>query len=385
MAERTRRSATPPHAAQPTSDHPSTSQLPPASSSTVLSAPSTSTAAASPRQLPQEDIDQDDDPTLPAPIRHTSTARQRPYSGSPSAPARQLLGRRQRSESDDERDLPRSSGINSLSDSRGPKRRRAGSMSAEGEGEASSNGTPRGLTGDSRAPQRSFPRPATNGTHKAPTSSVNGSSHQNGKQQFRDLVPNTPYFGHDREEVTRILIQALSDMGYHSAAQSVSKDSGYELESPTVAAFRTAVIQGSWTEAEQFLFGAATAADAQDQSGNGLVLVEGADRDAMRFCIRQQKYLELLELRDYRQALSVLRTELTPLSQDAKKLNFLSPLLMCQSADEVKTKADWDGAGGQSRYHLLSSLSSKCGHSYVSGDRDADPGHRVHIAFCHAP
>lgn len=363
MAERSRRSATPPHTAQSTSDHPSTSQLPPASSSTVLSAPSTFTTAASRPQLPQQHTGQHDDPTLLlASARNPSTTRQRPSPGSSSAPARQLLGRRQRSESDLEQDFHRSSGTNSTSDPRRPKRRRAGSMSAEGDGEASSNGTSSGLTSDSRAPQRSLTRPATNGTHKAPTSSVNGSSQQNGKQQSRDLPPTTPYFGHDREEVTRILIQALSDMGYHSAAQSVSKDSGYELESPTVAAFRTAVIQGSWAEAEQFLFGATTAADAQDRSGNGLVLVEGADRDAMRFCIRQQKYLELLELRDYRQALSVLRTELTPLSQDAKKLNFLSPLLMCQSADEVKAKADWDGAGGQSRYHLLSSLSSKCGY-----------------------
>lgn len=155
-------------------------------------------------------------------------------------------------------------------------------------------------------------------------------------------------------------------MGYHSAAQSVSKDSGYELESPTVAAFRSAVIEGSWEEAERFLFGATPAAGAPNRAGNGshgngLVLVEGADGDAMRFCIRQQKYLELLERRDYRQALSTLRTELTPLNQDAQKLHFLSSLLMCQSADEVKAKADWDGAKGESRHHLLSGLSSKCG------------------------
>lgn len=233
-------------------------------------------------------------------------------------------------------------------------------MSADGDGEASSNGTSRGLTGGSRAPQPSPPGAATNGTHKASASSVNGSSLQNGKRQSRDAAPTTPYFGHDREEVTRILIQALSDMGYHSAAQSVSRDSGYELESPTVAAFRSAVIHGSWMEAEEFLFGAALATDSEqeNESGDGLVLVEGSDRDAMRFCIREQKYLELLELRDYRQALSVLRTELTPLNQDPQKLHFLSSLLMCQSADDVKKKADWDGAHGESRHHLLSSLSS---------------------------
>lgn len=151
------------------------------------------------------------------------------------------------------------------------------------------------------------------------------------------------------------MIQALSDLGHRAAAESVSRDSGYELESPTVAAFRSAVMNGSWDEAEELLFGAAEA-DGQDRLG--LLLVEGANPDIMRFRIRQQKYLELLEHRDLRQALSVLRTELTPLNQDPQQLNFLSTLLMCQSADDIKAKAHWDGAEGQSRHHLLAELSS---------------------------
>ncbi|KAF3771233.1 WD domain protein [Cryphonectria parasitica EP155] len=247
-------------------------------------------------------------------------------------------------------------------------------MSAEGDGEASSNGTTRGLNSDWPPPQRSFQGVATNGTHKATASSLNGSSLQNGKQQSREpAAPTTPYFGHNREEVTRILIQALSDMGYHSAAQSVSRDSGYELESPAVAAFRSALLNGSWTEAEQSLEGAAMAVDSQDRAGNGLVLMEGSSRDAMRFSIRQQKYLELLELRDYRQALSVLRTELTPLSQDPQLLHFLSSLLMCQSSEDVKSKADWDGARGMSRRNLLSNLSKRISPSVML------PEHRLAV------
>lgn len=227
-------------------------------------------------------------------------------------------------------------------------------MSADGDGEASSNGISRGPAGPLRTQQRTFQGPATNGTHKAPTAAMNGSSRQNGKQQSHAAIPTTSYFGHDREEVTRILIQALSDLGHRAAAESVSRDSGYELESPTVAAFRSAVIDGSWDEAEKLLFGT-TEADGH----GGLQLVEGADPDIMRFRIRQQKFLELLEHRDLRQALSVLRTELTPLNQDPQQLNFLSTLLMCQSADDIKTKAHWDGAEGQSRHHLLAELSSK--------------------------
>ncbi|POS83568.1 hypothetical protein EPUL_003261 [Erysiphe pulchra] len=165
---------------------------------------------------------------------------------------------------------------------------------------------------------------------------------------------DSSYFGHDREEVTRILQQALSDLGFSKSALVLSEESGFELESPAVAEFRNAVIQGDWAHAEELLFGGPS-----DQSGQGLALRDGADISGMRFWLRQQKYLELLEKRDTGSALMVLRFELTPLYQDTGKLHFLSSLLMCQSADDLKAKAEWDGAAGNSRYNLLSDL-CKC-------------------------
>ncbi|KAK3327676.1 WD domain-containing protein [Cercophora scortea] len=195
---------------------------------------------------------------------------------------------------------------------------------------------------------------SSNGTHKA---SVNGSS-QNGKEAAHiSHASQSKYFGHDREEVTRLLIQALTDMGYQKAADSVSADSGYELESPTVAAFRTAVLDGAWGRAEELLAGA-TSSGVRQLGANGLVLAPGADRNIMRVWLRQQKFLELLERREIPRALVVLRNELTPLcSEQFQKINFLSSLLMCQSSADLMAKADWDGADGQSRQVLLSELS----------------------------
>lgn len=170
----------------------------------------------------------------------------------------------------------------------------------------------------------SHPQSTTNG---APSSYTNGAS-----STSRVLAPT--YFGHDREEVTRILIQSLSDLGYNGAAGTLSRESGYELESPTVAAFRNSVLQGEWAEAESLLFGSHPAAgeggggvsisNGNSHPSGGLVLAEGAEKDQMLFWLRQQKFLELLEERDLGNALMVLRQELTPLHQDIGKLHALS-------------------------------------------------------------
>ncbi|KAG5979042.1 hypothetical protein E4U55_005630 [Claviceps digitariae] len=202
------------------------------------------------------------------------------------------------------------------------------------------------------------PERVANGTHKTAPLVANGSS---SGDKVAVLAPRpSTYLGHNREEVTRILIQALSDMGYQAAAESVSQDSGYKLESPAVAAFRSAVLDGSWNEAEELLTGATISGQdgGHGVQGNGLVLAPGSNRTMMRFWLRQQKFLELLEGRDTSRALHVLRTELTPLHHDTGKLHLLSSLLMCPTTHDLMKKANWDGARGESRKMLLAELSS---------------------------
>ncbi|AEO63391.1 uncharacterized protein THITE_2108573 [Thermothielavioides terrestris NRRL 8126] len=165
------------------------------------------------------------------------------------------------------------------------------------------------------------------------------------------------YLGHDREQITRILIQALNELGYHAAAESVAEESGFQVESPDVVAFRHAVLGGDWVKAEQLLSRDSGRRPGQG-SGDGLVLAPGADRNAMRFQIRQQKFLELLERRETSQALTVLRNELSPLCSDQHQtLHLLSRFLMCQDAEDLRSRANWDGADGRSRQLLLERLS----------------------------
>ncbi|KYK58650.1 WD domain-containing protein [Drechmeria coniospora] len=343
------------------SDHPSTPPPDPAPLSTAISAPTPTT--------PRRVRDRGASSGASAVANIASSAARAPEA---STPAPQVLGRRRRSSgsqpqgesvasfADADADADADSSSAGAAAEHPPKRRRRDSivMLVDGSETGHSNGSaaPR-----SNGSTTASPNGVTNGARKL-SLTTNGSS--NGER-----TAATTYFGHNREEVTRILIQALSDMGYQAAAESVSRDSGYSLESHTVSAFRSAVLAGSWAEAEELLAGAALAessAAAASQgggsgggngNGNGLVLAAAADRDLMKFWLRQQKFLELLEEREMGRALVVLRGELTPLYQDTDKLHFLSSLLMCTSAKDLMAKAQWDGAQGLSRKQLLSELS----------------------------
>jgi hypothetical protein len=213
----------------------------------------------------------------------------------------------------------------------------------------------------SETPKRSQSPHVSNGSSNghSPLLSKNLNGHANGKVESNGSVAarnghgavaprplSTKWFGHDREEVTRILIQSLTDLGYQTSARALSRESGFDLEGPTVAAFRSAVLQGEWAEAEALLFGT----DSYDSGGGvgindrgeksidttgrdswrfqgytgGLTLAEGANKNEMLFWLRQQKYLEYLEKKDLGPALMVLRQELAPLNQDVPRLHHLS-------------------------------------------------------------
>ena len=199
---------------------------------------------------------------------------------------------------------------------------------------------PSGSNGTQRQTNGSLPFSHKNGISNSANghSSPNGtlSIHTNGFSSSVTKARSPKFYGHDREEVTRLLIQGLGDLGYESSASRLSQESGYEVESPTVAAFRRAILQGEWSEAQSLLFRPDSTPDGGGVSiSNGhsprlqkMEFVEGADEAYMRFIIREQKYLECLEKQDTNGALVVLQTELQPLhwdrNWDRSRLNALS-------------------------------------------------------------
>ncbi|PYH46288.1 WD domain protein [Aspergillus saccharolyticus JOP 1030-1] len=252
-----------------------------------------------------------------------------------------------------------------------PKRRRLANMRPDGI--SSTNGSSHTLNGSPASPSQKAAFPlALNGQASHTTS--NGDLHTNGSQKSK--LNSSTYFGHDREEVTRILIQSLYELGYDGAASLLSKESGYQLESPAVATFRNAVLEGRWAEAEHILVQSFNY-DRDEGRGGGhgeqlankerLVLVKHAEKNEMLFHLRQQKFLELLEARDLGAALMVLRQELTPLNYDIGRLHALSSLLMCPP-EHLHDQAGWDGPISSSRERLLSELSKSISPSVMIPD-----------------
>lgn len=158
-------------------------------------------------------------------------------------------------------------------------------------------------------------------------------------------------------------------MGYENAANALSSESGYEVESSEVAQFRSAILSGRWSEAERILSGS-----REDEGGgrppsadHGLVLAENADIRQMKFWIRQQKFLELLVTRNLLAALKVLRDELTPLGRDTFQLHTLASLLMCTQS-ELEAQLRWPSDSRESRQNLLEDLTRSIAPSVMIRD-----------------
>ncbi|KAL1755957.1 WD40-repeat-containing domain protein [Schizophyllum commune] len=201
-------------------------------------------------------------------------------------------------------------------------------------GAGPSNGFKKGLTANGAS------APAGNG-FAAP---------KHGKSTARvDLQGTALYPGSyvDREEFIRLIVQSLRDVGYEESATALEHESGYAMEATDVSDFRQYVMDGQWTKAESVL----TRLVASDD--------EAGLWDA-RFLLSQQKYLELLEAKKLSAALNVLRNEIRPMGLEPDRLHVLSSYLMCEDPDDLRERAQWDGARGTSRQRLLTEI-----HRYV--------------------
>ncbi|KAH8947428.1 hypothetical protein BDL97_11G040600 [Sphagnum fallax] len=143
-------------------------------------------------------------------------------------------------------------------------------------------------------------------------------------------------------EFVRIIAQALFSLGYQQAGSMLEQESGIMLQSPVVAEFRQDILAGQW-----------------DKSLGTLCMIGPIDKETLKsasFLILQQKFLELLDHGETSAALKTLRSEISTLDINTQRVHQLASFIMCPSREVLLDKADWRGAGEDSRIHLLEEL-----------------------------
>jgi WD repeat-containing protein 26 len=113
-----------------------------------------------------------------------------------------------------------------------------------------------------------------------------------------------------REEYIRLILQSLFELGYNDSAKLLEKESGFQFETKGIGELRESILEGKWDDAERI---------AKEIK----LILPVEERNAL-YLLRKHKYVELLELKDTKQALSVLRKDITTLGIDAQELHELS-------------------------------------------------------------
>lgn len=143
-----------------------------------------------------------------------------------------------------------------------------------------------------------------------------------------------------------MLLQALEDLGLAGAAEALQRETGVPVEPPLVAQFRAAVLHGQWAPAE----------DALDEGvRSGALRLSPPKEENLAYVRRlllEQQYYELLELKDVKAALAVLRERMVPIAAP-DEVQRLGRLVLCLTPQELYERAQWDGAAGTSRERLM--------------------------------
>ncbi|KAJ6796682.1 WD repeat-containing protein 26-like isoform X1 [Iris pallida] len=145
-----------------------------------------------------------------------------------------------------------------------------------------------------------------------------------------------------RTELVRTIASALYSLGYEKTGRTLEEESKLYLRSSMANLFRKQVLDGNWNESVTTL--------------HELDLVdENVLKDAS-FRIFEHKFFELLEKNRTVDALNTLRTEITPLTINKKRVHELSGCLVFSSQHALQ-EAQHPGIGtANSRLKLLEKL-----------------------------
>ncbi|TVU43508.1 hypothetical protein EJB05_09984 [Eragrostis curvula] len=124
-----------------------------------------------------------------------------------------------------------------------------------------------------------------------------------------------------REEFVRIITKALYSLGYEKTGAVLEEESGITLHSPMVNLFRKQVIDRHWDNAVATL--------------NKIGLLDENVVKSAAFLILEQKFFELLRNDNVMGAMKTLRSEITPLGVNRKRVHELSSYMISYSPQQL--------------------------------------------------
>ncbi|KAL5985475.1 hypothetical protein ACLOJK_027459 [Asimina triloba] len=145
-----------------------------------------------------------------------------------------------------------------------------------------------------------------------------------------------------RVEFVRIITKALYSLGYDKSGAMLEEESGIPLHSSVVNSFRKQVLDGNW--------------DASLATLRKIGLPDENSLKLASFLILERKFFELLGKERVMDALKTLRSEISPLGINEKRVHELSGCIVSPSQCVLLGFATCEIATGSSRLKLLEEL-----------------------------
>lgn len=176
--------------------------------------------------------------------------------------------------------------------------------------------------------------------------------------------------GHyEEQDLIRVILQALQERGYGESADTLKKESGVVLERPIVTRFKEYILHGQYDEALGILPEMLPPTTTDEE-----------DTRRIYFLIERERYLELLEEHQLKEALHCLQSSLTPNASDSNEVHHLANLItICGDPTELSRRANWKGTGRTSREALLNELQQSLPRSLMVPQHRID--HLIQQAF----
>eukprot|EP01117_Protostelium_nocturnum_P016785 TRINITY_DN6713_c0_g1_i6.p1 TRINITY_DN6713_c0_g1~~TRINITY_DN6713_c0_g1_i6.p1 ORF type:complete len:564 (+),score=180.23 TRINITY_DN6713_c0_g1_i6:331-2022(+) len=186
-----------------------------------------------------------------------------------------------------------------------------------------------------------------NNNHSKNGTSNGHSKEENGKTEG----------GLNKQEMLRIIIQSLHQMGMSKSAKLLEEESGLELKDPSLITFFDSIENGKWEDAKSFFSKIEFKSEKDKKDANRLLFT--------------QIFMELLDEGKVDEAFQVLRKDLNPVEEEDydESIQKLPLLLLCTNQKQLREKGEWNGTGSETRSVLSQNIRNNLSPRYLMKEK----------------